>query len=242
MSKATPSIDRLLALQALVRDLRRGEAPCPWLSAQTPQSIAPYTLQESYELVETVMHGNVQGMKEELGDMLYHLLIYLDMLNEQADVTADEVIALVHAKLVRRRAPSAKTQAEAKAYWEAAKKHEALNKARRAPVDLAGLPDNMPALSDAAQLATRLQSQGVDMSGSADRCRALLMRMQQADEGTLKNQTEQAGALLFHAATWLTQQGVLPEWALRDFNGVCRSAAMSGLDEQALRALLYSDA
>lgn len=98
MNDQTP-IEKLRFIMRCLRDPQWG---CPWDLEQTPRSIAPYTLEEAYEVVDAVHSGDVHHLKEELGDLLLQIVFYSQMAEEQQQFSFDDVVNGISDKLLRR--------------------------------------------------------------------------------------------------------------------------------------------
>src|SRR6266699_6955133 len=97
----TPSrdIDRLLEIMAA---LRRPETGCPWDLAQNFSTIAPYTLEEAYEVADAIVRGDLADLKEELGDLLLQVVFHARMAEEQGAFDFGDVVEAITEKLLRR--------------------------------------------------------------------------------------------------------------------------------------------
>ena len=150
--------DALLQLVALVERLR-SEQGCPWDRQQTPSSLIPYMLEEVYEVIEA---GDSQALKEELGDVLLHVVFQSCMAEEQQQFTLAESIQTVVEKLIRRHPhvfgdARVHNTAEVRQRWEAAKQRE---KGRESLLD--GVPRTLPALARARRVQEKAASVGFD--------------------------------------------------------------------------------
>src|SRR6266571_8705213 len=101
ISAMTPSrdIDRLLEIMAA---LRRPETGCPWDLAQNFSTIAPYTLEEAYEVADAIVRGDLADLKEELGDLLLQVVFHARMAEEQGAFDFGDVVQAITEKLIRR--------------------------------------------------------------------------------------------------------------------------------------------
>src|SRR5262245_6784052 len=93
--------EHLLRLVAIVERLR-SDRGCPWDRQQTPRSLVPYLLEETYEVIESIDAGDQQALKEELGDLLLHIVFQSSLAAEQGHFTLSESIAAVIHKLIQR--------------------------------------------------------------------------------------------------------------------------------------------
>src|SRR5665213_3683348 len=153
----TPSRDigRLLDIMAA---LRTPDTGCPWDLVQTFSTIAPYTLEEAYEVADAIARGDLTDLQEELGDLLLQVVFHARMAEEQGVFDFGDVVETVTAKLVRRH-PHVFADAEghtAKAVeglWERIKMQEKAESGEAAAIGvLAGVPIALPALTRALKL------------------------------------------------------------------------------------------
>ena len=161
---------RLLDLVAVMDRLRSAEG-CPWDAEQTHETLVPYLIEETHELVEAIESGDRMHMAEELGDVLLQVVFHARMAQEHPDVPfgIDDVAGGIVDKLVRRHPHvfaegDAKTAEDVAASWEQIKAAEKPH--RSSPVD--GIPEGLPALARAHKAAGRLHRAGLgDLAASA---------------------------------------------------------------------------
>jgi len=151
----------LLQLVAIVERLR-SEQGCPWDRQQTPTSLIPYMLEETYEVIESIEAGDHEALKEELGDVLLHIVFQSRIAEEQQQFTLAASIQTVVEKLIRRHPhvfgdASVQSTAEVRQRWEAAKQRE---KGRQSLLD--GVPRTLPALTRARRVQEKAASVGFD--------------------------------------------------------------------------------
>jgi MazG family protein len=149
---------RLLA----VVDHLRSERGCPWDREQTPKSLIPYLLEETYEVIESIEADDPQGLKEELGDLLLHILLQGNMAQAAGQFTLADSIQAVTSKLIRRHPHVFGNQpvegsAQVQQRWEAAKQRE---KGRESLLD--GVPRTLPALTRAQRIQEKAASVGFE--------------------------------------------------------------------------------
>ncbi|HEU5047089.1 MAG TPA: nucleoside triphosphate pyrophosphohydrolase [Rickettsiales bacterium] len=158
-------IEQLLELMARLRDKEKG---CPWDVAQNFASIAPHTLEEAYEVVDAIERKDMQGLREELGDLLLQVVFYAQMANEQGSFDFDAVVKGICDKLVNRhphvfgdaKIGSAAEQSEA---WEKHKEKEKTLAGFNPNDDiLAGVATTLPAMTRAVKLQKRAARVGFD--------------------------------------------------------------------------------
>ena len=161
------AIDRLLDVMAKLRDPETG---CPWVVAQDFATIAPYTIEEAYEVAEAIAEKDWPALKDELGDLLFQVVFYAQMAREDGLFDFEAIAEGVAEKMVRRHphvfgdgsVADAEAQTEA---WEAQKAAERAAKAEakgRAVSVLDGVTTALPALTRAAKLQARAARVGFD--------------------------------------------------------------------------------
>jgi ATP diphosphatase len=184
MSDPVESLRELLELMARLRDPRDG---CPWDRAQSFATIAPYTLEEAYEVADAIDSGDGERLKDELGDLLFQVVFHARMAEERGWFDFAGVAATICGKLVRRHPhvfgspqaqlalgssdPSEPEHAALWRQWEQQKEHERLGRAQArgeaAPSVLSEVPLALPALTRAAKLGKRAARVGFDWPDGA---------------------------------------------------------------------------
>jgi MazG family protein len=224
------SLERLLEIMVRLRDKERG---CPWDRLQTFATIAPYTIEEAYEVDDAIRRGDRVALCEELGDLLLQVVYHAQMAREEGGFTFDDVARQVCDKLVRRHphvfgtatVESADAQTRE---WEA---HKAAERAARAgsrgvaPGVLDDLPLALPALLRAHKLQQRAARAGL-LDEPASPPRALARLEQEArhlngtpDPAQAGRLHEALGALLESCVAFARSLGLDSEQALREANG-----------------------
>lgn len=219
---AVRPIDRLLAIMARLRDPVRG---CAWDVEQTFATIAPYTVEEAYEVADAIERGDLEELKGELGDLLFQVVFHARMAEEQGLWAFDDVVEAVADKLVRRHPQvfsdagprSAREQTVA---WEAIKAEE--RKGRAKPGVLDEVPVGLPALTRAVKLTRRAARVGFDWPTTRevfDKLREELAELEaEVEAGAADKVREELGDLLFVVANLARKLDVEPEDALRAAN------------------------
>ena len=165
MLKEKPSVDKLRWIMAQLRDPNTG---CPWDLKQNYDSIVPYTIEEAYEVADAIEQKDFNELEKELGDLLFQVIFYSQLAEEEQRFNFDGVVAAVCEKLIRRHphvfADSAlQTDDEIKANWEAEKAKERAEKNARDDLSiLADIPKSLPALSQANKIQKRCAHVGFD--------------------------------------------------------------------------------
>ena len=158
---------QLADLLAIMQKLRDPEQGCPWDKKQSFASIVPYTLEEAYEVADSIERQDMSALKGEQGDLLFQVVFYSQMASEQGLFNFADVVDSVSEKLVRRHphvfgeAQFADTRA-VNANWEAEKAKERLQKDASASSVLDDIPLAMPAMSRANKIQKRCAAVGFD--------------------------------------------------------------------------------
>ena len=216
-------MQRLLEIMARLRDPERG---CPWDLQQSFESIAPYTLEEAYEVADAIERGDLTALQGELGDLLLQVVYHSRMAEEKGLFTFADVAAGVGEKLVNRHphvfAAAEVNDAEDQSRdWETRKAHERAAKAEGGT--LTGVPVDLPALVRAEKLQKRAARVGFDWPALPPvfaKVREELGELEQeVDAGaSTERAREELGDLLFALANLARKLKCDPEQALRGTN------------------------
>jgi ATP diphosphatase len=167
----TDAADKVAQLRAIMARLRDPARGCPWDVKQTFDSIAPYTLEEAYEVVDAIDRKNYAELKDELGDLLLQVVFHARMAEEQSLFDFDDVVAALSAKLVRRHphvfgaAHYADADAQTQA-WDAIKRAERADRGDGEDASaLAGVSHGLPEWRRALKLCERAARVGFDWPG-----------------------------------------------------------------------------
>ena len=169
---STP-IDRLVEIMTELRDPETG---CPWDKQQSFATIAPHTIEEAYEVADAIEHGDMEALKDELGDLLFQVVFYAQMAREAGAFDFNEVAAGIAEKMVRRHPhvfgedSIASVEAQSAA-WEEHKARERSEKAETGPAGasvLDGVARALPALARARKLQNRAARVGFDWPEAFD--------------------------------------------------------------------------
>lgn len=216
---AKAGIETLLEIMARLRDPEGG---CPWDQEQDFRSIAPYTLEEAYEVVDAIERDAREDLQDELGDLLFQVVYHARMAEEAGWFDFSDVARGICDKLVRRHPHvfAGETVADAEAQTVAWEQHK--DRERAAVIDsaIAGVPVALPALTRACKLQKKAARVGFDwpeIGGVIDKLEEELEELRaeidrNAGHAALE---EEAGDLLFAAVNLLRHAGVDPETALR---------------------------
>jgi ATP diphosphatase len=239
MSEAERATTALLELMARLRDPVNG---CPWDREQTFATIAPFTLEEAYEVADAIDRGDPGQLRDELGDLLFQIVFHSRMAQERGWFDFAAVATSIHDKLVRRHphvfagdravsegipsggAPVEGLDAQTR-NWEELKARERAEVAARQSSDgsaLADVPKALPALARAAKLGRRAARVGFDWQEPGQVRDKVIEEVAEVDEALSRESherlTEEVGDLLFAMANWALHLKVDPEEALRAAN------------------------
>lgn len=219
------NITHLLEIMSRLRDPQHG---CPWDQQQTYQSIVPHTLEEAYEVAETIEQQDYSALVDELGDLLFQIVFYAQLGREEQRFDFDDVVAAICEKLIRRHphvfADRHIANAEQQTHhWEELKKQERLAKgvAGNSPVsELDGINRALPALSLAAKLQSRAARSGFDWpdeQGVFAKLQEEIQELQAAWSDPVARQ-EEMGDLLFTCVNLCRHAQLDAEQSLRMAN------------------------
>lgn len=229
MTRPPPSdadpVDRLIAIMARLRDPDGG---CPWDLQQTFATIAPYTVEEAYEVADAIERGQMGELKDELGDLLLQVVYHARMAQEQGDFAFDDVANAICDKMIRRH-PHVFSEvvhrdaAEQTMVWETIKARERAAKAADGPAGLLdGVPIGLPGLTRAVKLTARAARVGFDWPSTdqvIDKLHEELAELKvEIDAGDRAKTRDELGDLLFVCANLARKLDVEPEDALRAAN------------------------
>jgi MazG family protein len=209
-------------IAAIFEVVARLRAPggCPWDRDQTHESLRPYLLEETYELLEAIDSGDSDKMKEELGDLLLQVAMHAEIAAEQGRFDAAQVSEAVAAKMVARHPHVFGTTSVADAdevlrNWEHQKLHEAREAGRDDSV-VDRVPTSLPALAWALGLQKRAARVGFDYTSTADTAEAVAEEARElAVAGDASQTFYEMGDLLFSVVSLARRLKVNPEDALR---------------------------
>jgi MazG family protein len=202
--------ERLVEIMATLR----GPNGCPWDKQQDFNSLKPMMVEEVYEVLEAIETGDFDGLSEELGDVLLHVVFHSQLGKESGQFDINTVIQKVSDKLVRRHphvfaAAAAATPAEVIQHWEAIKAQEKADKLKsRTPQQrslLEGIPSKLPAFHEAHQISSRAARVGFDwpdIDGIFDKLQEEVLELKEViaaggDEGQRERLEDEIGDVLF---------------------------------------------
>jgi nucleoside triphosphate diphosphatase len=220
MTHAYPPIEKLLGIMARLRDPQHG---CPWDREQNFATIAPYTIEEAYEVGDAIERGDMTALKDELGDLLFQVVFHARMAEEAGSFAFDDVATAISEKMVRRHphvfgdAEIASVAAQNEA-WEAHKAKERAVAGGDSVLD--GVALAYPALLRAGKISRRAARIGFDWPNARSVIAKLAEEIREIEaeldiESGKDRLEDEVGDLLFAAANLARKLEIEPETALR---------------------------
>ncbi len=216
-------IDRLIAIMARLRDPESG---CPWDIEQTFATIAPYTVEEAYEVADAIERSDLGDLKDELGDLLLQVVFHARMAEEQGAFGFEDVARAINEKMIRRHphvfgGETYASLADQKADWDALKAEERKGKAAAAGL-LDDVPVGLPALTRAVKLSKRAAGVGFVWPSAREVLAKLYEEVAELEaeiaSGDLEKTRQEMGDVLFVVANLARTLEVDPEDSLRFTN------------------------
>jgi MazG family protein len=225
------TLEDLLALMAVLRDPSRG---CPWDREQTFATIAPYTIEEAYEVADAIARADMSGLKEELGDLLLQVAYHAQMAGEDRHFDFADVADAITRKMIRRHPhvfgdEEARAKLEIRGLWERIKAGEA--KAKQAAGEtqpagdasiLDGVTAGLPALARSVKLQKRAAKVGFDWSEPAQMLAKIREELAEFElelhAGRQDGMEDELGDLFFVLANLSRRLSIDPEAAIRRAN------------------------
>ena len=222
--------DKFIELIDIMRQLRTPETGCAWDLEQDYASIAPYTIEEAYEVADAISRGNMPDLCEELGDLLLQVVFHAQMASETDTFSIADVISAINTKMIRRHPHvfgadrdnrSASDQVKA---WEVMKAEERAGKPAEAADTsaLAGVAQALPALMRAEKLQKRAARTGFDWTETAPIFAKLEEETQEVKDAIASGERDaiedELGDMLFVCANLARRLEIDPEVALRRAN------------------------
>ena len=229
MTKDAERIETLLAIMARLRDPDGG---CPWDLEQDFASIAPYTIEEAYEVADAIERGDRDELKDELGDLLLQVVFHARMAEEEGSFAFADVVRAICEKMIRRHPhvfgdEGERSAGEVKGRWEEIKAEEKAAKGAKQASILDDVPLALPALMRAIKLQNRAARVGFDWPDTSqviDKLNEEMLELsaELAKGGDADRLEDEMGDLLFVYANLARHLKVDPEAALRRANAKFR--------------------
>ncbi|MCP1471117.1 ATP diphosphatase [Sphingobium sp. OAS761] len=218
---STASSTDIMPLARVMARLRDPDSGCPWDIAQDFASIAPYTIEEAYEVADAIARDDMSALKEELGDLLLQVVFHSRMAEQAGHFRLQDVVDAITAKMIRRHPHifgNGGCREDGHAQWEAIK---AVERAEKDPdrSALAGVAIALPALLRAEKLQKRAARMGFDwpdLNGVMDKIAEEIDEVR--DATTSAEQEEEVGDLLFAVVNLARHMKINPEKALHEAN------------------------
>ena len=223
MLKINTNTDQLLRLLEIMQQLRSPITGCPWDQKQSFKSIVPHTIEETYEVADAIFSGDMQNIKDELGDLLFQIVFYAQLGKEQGDFDFEDIAKAISDKLIRRHPhvfdPSyvsdaiklkiendCNTQDKLKNQWEQIKAQERASKNEELDTStLANIPQGMTPLLRAQKIQKKCSNVGFDWTELPPVVAKIYEEIEEvlvevnASERDQQAVEEEIGDLLFHA-------------------------------------------
>ena len=210
VSEAPVSISTLAEIMRALRDPENG---CEWDRRQTFATIAPYTIEEAYEVADAIQRGDMAALKDELGDLQLQVVYHARIAEERGAFTLDDVMAAICAKMIRRH-PHIFGDAAQSPGWENLKAAE--RRSHTDPSALSGVARSLPALKRAEKVQKRAARVGFDWPDAAGPRAKIDEELGELQAARSPEQREaELGDLLFSVVNYARHLGIDPEAALR---------------------------
>ncbi len=224
--KPSRDISRLVEIMKALRDPVTG---CPWDIEQTFSTIAPYTIEEAHEVADAIADGDMDELRDELGDLLLQVVYHARMAEEAGSFAFPDVVEAITAKMIRRHPhvfgdAEARAAGVAKEHWERIKAEEKRAKGRDEEVGvLSGVPGGVPALMRAVKLQAKAASIGFEWPNALDMLAKIREELDEVERevraGAAREAVEEEiGDLLFAVANLARKHNIDPDQALRRTN------------------------
>jgi nucleoside triphosphate diphosphatase len=232
------NIENLLDIMTTLRDPQRG---CPWDRAQSFSSIAPYTIEEAYEVADAIERGTPAELVDELGDLLFQVVFHAQIARDRGLFSFADVVEAICSKLTRRHPhvfgeATIDSAAEQSVAWEAIKRTERRQASPAGILD--DVPVALPALTRAAKLGRRASAVGFDWATPEPVRAKVDEELGELDEAIASGERgrtmAEMGDMLFALVNLCRHLDLDPEACLREANG--RFASRFGRVEQAVAA------
>lgn len=212
---------KIETLRAIMKALRTPVTGCPWDLEQSFETIAPYTIEEAYEVADAIANGTRGDLCEELGDLLLQAVYHAQMADEEGSFSFDDVVAGVNAKMIRRHPhvfgdEQARSAKLAKGFWEENKAKERKDKPKVGV--LSSVPVALPGLTRALKLQAKAARVGFDWPSVDNVYEKIAEELEEFRAAPDDRKAEEFGDILFAMANVARHLGIDPEAALRGTN------------------------
>jgi MazG family protein len=209
-------------LIAIMKALRTPVTGCPWDLEQSFASIAPYTIEEAYEVAEAVEQRDLAALAEELGDLLLQVVYHAQLASEEGAFEFQDVVAAICRKMIRRHphvfgGDTAGSATAAKDFWEEIKSKENASE-KEAKGTLGGVPAALPALTRAVKLQSKAARVGFDWPSAEEVIGKIAEEARELLQAPDNCREQEFGDVLFSLANLARRLDIDPEVALRGAN------------------------
>tara|TARA_Y100000031_G_scaffold154691_1_gene203180 strand:- start:71 stop:910 length:840 start_codon:yes stop_codon:yes gene_type:complete len=225
IEKAAHPLDKLEKLMKALRDPQHG---CPWDLKQNFKTIAPYTIEEAYEVADAIDKNDMENLREELGDLLFQSVYHAQMASELGIFTLTDVINDITNKMIYRHPhvfanDGADNEEDVRLIWEQRKAAEkSTAQAAEAPSALDGIPLNLPALMRAQKIQKKAAKANFEWKNAhhiLDKLEEEITELREAiDNETIEEQKDELGDLLFVLANFARNLNIDAEESVRSAN------------------------
>ena len=212
---------KIETLRAIMKALRTPVTGCSWDLEQNFETIAPYTIEEAYEVADAIARGSKADLCEELGDLLLQAVYHAQMAEDEKAFSFDDVVEAICRKMIRRHPhvfgdATARSAKLAKGFWEEMKGRERKDE-RKGELD--GVPVALPGLMRAVKLQAKAAKVGFDWPSVDNVYEKIAEEVTEFRAAPADKKAEEYGDLLFAMANVARHLGIDPEAALRAANG-----------------------
>lgn len=222
MSASARQKEKLEAFARLLQIMDELREQCPWDRKQTLESLRNLTIEETYELADAILEGDLEGVKEEIGDLMLHMVFYAKIADEKSAFDIADALNAVCDKLIKRHPHiygdvEVADEEEVKKNWEQLK----LKEGKRSV--LAGVPNSLPAMVKAYRMQEKTKQVGFEWENAGqvwDKVEEEIAEFKEAltQQESREKQEEEFGDVLFSLINYARFQGIDPETALERVN------------------------
>jgi len=211
----------IATLRAVMAALRAPVTGCPWDLEQSFASIAPYTIEEAYEVADAIAKNDMAALRDELGDLLFQPIYHAQMAAEAGAFTFDDVVEAVVTKMIRRHPhvfgdTQTRAAGVSKGFWEANKAKERAGQPKQGLLDSVAIA--LPGLTRAVKLQSKAAKVGFDWPSVDNVYDKISEEIAEFKDAPADKKAEEFGDILFALANVARHLGIDPEAALRGTN------------------------